>query len=79
MDAIVRAFVVRPVTKEQMERLEATFLEVPIEDDRSGQGGYAMEISEEYPRSQAQMTTEHDRYTEMIVTHSRTQGTRVGR
>ena len=44
MGAIVRAFDVRPVTKEQVESMGATFLEVPIKEDGSGSGGYAKEM-----------------------------------
>lgn len=39
--AIVRAFDVRSVTKEQVESMGATFLEVPINEDGAGAGGYA--------------------------------------
>lgn len=41
MGAIVRAFDVRAVTKEQVESMGATFLEVEIEEDGAGAGGYA--------------------------------------
>ena len=41
MGAIVRAFDVRSVTKEQVESMGATFLEVEIEEDGAGSGGYA--------------------------------------
>ena len=41
MGAIVRAFDVRAVTKEQVESMGATFLEVEIEEDGAGSGGYA--------------------------------------
>jgi NAD(P) transhydrogenase len=44
MGAIVRGFDVRPVTKEQVESMGATFLEVPFEEDGSGSGGYAKEM-----------------------------------
>lgn len=41
MGAIVRAFDVRSVTKEQVESMGATFLEVDLEEDGAGAGGYA--------------------------------------
>jgi NAD(P) transhydrogenase len=44
MGAIVRGFDVRPVTKEQVESMGATFLEVPVQEDGSGSGGYAREM-----------------------------------
>ncbi len=37
----MRAFDVRAVTKEQVESMGATFLEVPIQEDGAGAGGYA--------------------------------------
>ena len=40
MGAIVRAFDVRPVTKEQVESMGATFLTVDIEEDGSGSGSF---------------------------------------
>ena len=41
MGAIVRAFDVRAVTKEQVESMGATFLEVDVAEDGAGAGGYA--------------------------------------
>ena len=41
MGAIVRAFDVRAVTKEQVESMGATFLEVDVKEDGAGAGGYA--------------------------------------
>ena len=41
MGAIVRAFDVRAVTKEQVESMGATFLEVDSKEDGAGAGGYA--------------------------------------
>ena len=41
MGAIVRAFDVRAVTKEQVESMGATFLEVEVQEDGAGAGGYA--------------------------------------
>ena len=45
MGAIVRGFDTRPPVKEQVESLGAEFLTVDIEEDGSGQGGYAKEMS----------------------------------
>ena len=45
MGAIVRGFDTRPVVKEQVESLGAEFLTVEIQEDGSGQGGYAKEMS----------------------------------
>ena len=48
MGAIVKAYDVRPVAKEQVESLGAQFLKVDYEEDGSGVGGYAKEMSEGY-------------------------------
>jgi NAD(P) transhydrogenase len=46
MGAIVRGFDTRPVVKEQVQSLGAEFLTVESEEDGSGQGGYAKEMSQ---------------------------------
>jgi len=68
MGAIVRAFDVRPVTKEQVESMGATFLEVPIDEDGSGTGGYAKEMSDNYKKAQAQMMLEQAEDVDIIIT-----------
>ena len=45
MGAVVRGFDTRPAAKEQVESLGAEFLTVAVEEDGSGQGGYAKEMS----------------------------------
>jgi NAD/NADP transhydrogenase alpha subunit len=52
MGAIVRAFDVRPVCKEQVESMGATFLEVNIQEDGSGLGGYAKEMLDAFKAAQ---------------------------
>lgn len=68
MGAIVRAFDVRPVTKEQVESMGATFLEVDIEEDGSGTGGYAKEMSDEYKAAQAKMMLDQAADVDIIIT-----------
>jgi NAD(P) transhydrogenase len=68
MGAIVRAFDVRPVCKEQVESMGATFLEVNIEEDGSGSGGYAKEMSDEYKAAQAALMLEQAADVDVIVT-----------
>eukprot|EP00904_Undaria_pinnatifida_P001419 jgi/Undpi1/11278/HiC_scaffold_30.g13576.m1 len=48
MGAIVKAFDVRPAVKEQIESLGGEFLEVDVQEDGSGAGGYAKEMSKEW-------------------------------
>jgi len=68
MGAIVRAFDVRPVTKEQVESMGATFLEVPIVEDGSGSGGYAKEMSDEFKKAQNQMMLDQAKDVDIIIT-----------
>lgn len=68
MGAQVRAFDVRPVTKEQVESMGATFLEVPIKEDGSGSGGYAKEMSDEFKKAQAAMMLEQAKEVDIIIT-----------
>lgn len=68
MGAQVRAFDVRPVTKEQVESMGATFLEVQIDEDGSGSGGYAKEMSDDFKKAQAEMMLEQAKEVDIIVT-----------
>jgi len=68
MGAVVRAFDVRPVTKEQVESMGATFLEVPIQEDGSGSGGYAKEMSDDFKKAQAAMMLEQAKDVDIIIT-----------
>jgi len=68
MGAIVRAFDVRPVTKEQVESMGATFLEVDFHEDGSGTGGYAKEMSDEYKAAQAKLMMEQAKDVDIIIT-----------
>ena len=66
--AIVRAFDVRPVTKEQVESMGATFLEVAVQEDGSGSGGYAKEMSDDFKKAQNQMMLEQAKDVDIIIT-----------
>ncbi len=68
MGAIVRAFDVRPITKEQVQSLGATFLEVPLKEDGSGTGGYAKEMSPEWHKSANQLLSDQCRDVDIIIT-----------
>jgi NAD(P) transhydrogenase len=68
MGAIVRAFDVRPITKEQVQSLGATFLEVSLKEDGSGAGGYAKEMSPEWHKSANQLLADQCRDVDIIIT-----------
>ena len=58
LGAVVSAYDVRPVVKEQVESLGATFLELDVEG-AEGSGGYAVALSED----------QHEREVELLALH----------
>jgi NAD(P) transhydrogenase len=65
---LVKAFDVRPVTQEQVESMGATFLKVDVQEDGSGTGGYAKEMSDQYKQAQAELMLEQARDVDIIIT-----------
>ena len=68
MGAAVRAFDVRPVTKEQVEAMGAQFLEVNFQEDGSGAGGYAKEMSKEWHAAARAMLTDQCKEVDIVIT-----------
>jgi len=68
MGAVVRAFDVRPVTKEQVEAMGAQFLLVDYEEDGSGAGGYAKEMSKEWHAAAREMLTRQCEDVDIVIT-----------
>ena len=68
MGAIVRAFDVRPVTREQVESMNAQFLTVDYEEDGSGSGGYAKEMSKEWHAAARAMLTKQCEEVDIVIT-----------
>ena len=69
LGAIVSATDVRPIAKEQVQSLGATF--VMVEDDETKQaetqGGYAKEMSEDYKRRQAALIAETLKKQDIVI------------
>jgi NAD(P) transhydrogenase len=68
MGAIVRAFDVRPVTKEQVEAMGAQFLGVDYQEDGSAAGGYAKEMSKEWHAAAREMLTKQCQDVDIVIT-----------
>jgi len=70
LGAIVSAFDVRAVAKEQVESLGATFIEVDAEAAKAAEtaGGYAKEMSAEYNAKQAELVSGHIAKQDMVIT-----------
>ena len=67
LGAVVCAFDVRPIAKEQVESLGAKFIEVPSEESGETSGGYAKEMSEEYKRKQSELIAETVKKQDVVI------------
>ncbi len=69
LGAVVEAFDIRPVVKEQVESLGATFVEVPIEEEETeSKGGYAKELSERNKQKQREVIHQHVKKSDIVIT-----------
>lgn len=68
LGAIVRAFDTRPEVKEQVESMDAEFLELDFEEEGSGAGGYAKVMSEEFIKAEMELFAEQAREVDIIIT-----------
>jgi NAD(P) transhydrogenase subunit alpha len=66
LGAVVEAFDVRKVVKEQVESLGAKFVEVETEDAQAA-GGYARELSEESKKRQAEAIARHVAKADVVI------------
>ena len=69
LGAVVEAYDVRPVVKEQVESLGARFVMVdaPMENAQD-KGGYAKEVSDAYKAKQAEALHKHVRENDVVIT-----------
>merc|ERR1740115_371541 len=68
MGAIVKCFDVRPAVKEQVESMGGSFLEVDFEEDGTGAGGYAKEMSAEWHAAAARMLADECKEADIVIT-----------
>lgn len=68
LGAVVEAFDVRPVVKEQVQSLGAKFVEMEITEDTQTAGGYAKELSEETHRREVELLHKHAKGSDVIIT-----------
>jgi len=69
LGAIVSATDVRPIAREQVESLGATFVMVESEETKAAEtsGGYAKEMSEDYKRRQAELIAETIKKQDVVI------------
>jgi H+-translocating NAD(P) transhydrogenase subunit alpha len=77
LGAVVEAFDVRKVVKEQVESLGAKFIEVPSDEDAQTAGGYAKEVSDEYKKKQAELVAKHAAKSDCVITTALIPGRRA--
>ena len=77
MGAIVRAFDTRPTVKDQVASMGAEFLEVNIEEDGSGGGGYAKEMSPAFIAAEMALFAAQAKEVDLIVTTALIPGKRA--
>ncbi len=77
LGAVVEAFDVRRVAKEQVESLGAKFVEVDSTEDAQTAGGYAKEVSEEYKAKQAALLSERIARADACITTAQIPGKRA--
>ncbi len=69
LGAVVEAYDVRPVVKEQVESLGAKFVEIPLEEENTEtKGGYAKELSKDSQERQKQVIHEHVKKSDIVIT-----------
>src|SRR3954463_5902770 len=67
--AVVEAFDTRPVVKEQVQSLGATFVELDVHaEDAQDSGGYAKELSERHIRREKELIHNHAIQADVIIT-----------
>jgi H+-translocating NAD(P) transhydrogenase subunit alpha len=67
LGAVVSAFDVRPVVKEQVESLGATFLELDVEG-AEGVGGYAVALAEDQHQREQELIGRHAQESDAVIT-----------
>lgn len=68
LGAVVSAYDIRPVVKEQVESLGGNFLEVDLGEDTEAEGGYAKALSEEAQRKGQEMIHNHVKDIDAVIT-----------
>jgi NAD(P) transhydrogenase subunit alpha len=76
--AVVEAFDTRPVVKEQVQSLGATFVELSLgSSDTQDAGGYARELAEEHIRKEKELIHERARNADVVITTALVPGRRA--
>lgn len=75
--AVVEAFDTRPVVKEQVKSLGATFVELDVHAGAQDAGGYATELSEDHIRREKELIHDRAASADVIITTALVPGKRA--
>lgn len=69
LGAVVEAFDTRPVVKEQVQSLGASFVELEVgHEEAQDAGGYAKELSEDHIRREIELIRDHAAKSDVVIT-----------
>ena len=74
LGAVVEAFDIRPEVKEQVQSLGAKFVEVSLDEETSGGGGYAKELSADAQARSRDLVTTHVSNADVVITTAQVPG-----
>jgi NAD(P) transhydrogenase subunit alpha len=78
LGAVVRAYDTRPVVKEQVESLGATFVEIELGvQEAETAGGYAKALSEEVEQKERELVSEEVAQADVVITTAQVPGKRA--
>jgi NAD(P) transhydrogenase subunit alpha len=68
LGALVRAFDTRPAVRDQVKSMGAEFIELDVQEDAEGAGGYAKEMSPAFIKAEREMFAAQCREVDIIIT-----------
>jgi H+-translocating NAD(P) transhydrogenase subunit alpha len=74
LGAVVEAYDIRPVAKEEVQSLGAKFIEVKLDEDTQGTNGYAKEISAAAKQKAQEVLAEHIKASDVVITTAQVPG-----
>lgn len=77
LGALVEAFDIRAAVKEEVQSLGAKFVEVKLDEETEGGGGYAKEVSERAQERTREVMIEHLRQSDAVITTAQVPGRRA--
>ena len=74
LGAVVEVSDIRPEVKEQVQSLGAKFIDLPMQESGSGEGGYAKEMGEDFLRKQQEILTAKVSAADVVITTAQIPG-----